>query len=147
MGGRLPNFAGLTPDTHATVAHGTLGFTPEMTTCETVSDSIPDDEWLSEDCLSGFNFPDEVWARVVYDFAVAHHTGVASLDKLVASMIPLYFGRVASLVIETKDMTTDQAEAFIERQARAFELLKPYFVERWNAVSNSPDAEPAMAAR
>lgn len=46
-------------DTHAQVAHGTLGFTPEMTTCETVSDSIPDDEWESEDCLSGFNFPDD----------------------------------------------------------------------------------------
>lgn len=46
-------------DTHAQVAHGTLGFTPEMTTCETVSESIPDDEWEAEDCLSGFNFPDD----------------------------------------------------------------------------------------
>lgn len=46
-------------DTHAQVAYGTLGFTPEMTTCETVSDSIPDDEWEAEDCLSGFNFPDD----------------------------------------------------------------------------------------
>ena len=46
-------------DTHATVEYGTLGFTPEMTTCETVSDSIPDDEWEAEDCVSGFNFPDD----------------------------------------------------------------------------------------
>ncbi len=46
-------------DTHATVENGTLGFTPEMTTCETVSASIPDDEWVPEDCLSGFNFPDD----------------------------------------------------------------------------------------
>ncbi|GAA3526564.1 zinc carboxypeptidase [Aeromicrobium flavum] len=46
-------------DTHATVKYGTLGFTPEMTTCETVSDSDPDDEWVSDDCLSGFNFPDD----------------------------------------------------------------------------------------
>ncbi|MTB87217.1 immune inhibitor A [Aeromicrobium senzhongii] len=46
-------------DTHATVKYGTLGFTPEMTTCETVSDSVPDDEWVSEDCVSGFNFPDD----------------------------------------------------------------------------------------
>ncbi len=45
---------------------------------------------------SGFNFPDETWARVVYDMAVAHHAGAASIDKLVASLIPLYFGRVAS---------------------------------------------------
>ena len=46
-------------DTHATVAHGTLGFTPEMTTCETVSASIPDDEWEPGDCVSGFNFPED----------------------------------------------------------------------------------------
>ncbi len=46
-------------DTHATVENGTLGFTPEMTTCETISDAIPGDEWEPEDCLSGFNFPDD----------------------------------------------------------------------------------------
>jgi hypothetical protein len=46
-------------DTHATVDNGILGFTPEMTTCETISDAIKDDEWRSEDCLSGFNFPDD----------------------------------------------------------------------------------------
>lgn len=46
-------------DSHMQEAYGTLGFTPEMTTCETVSDSIPDDAWESGDCLSGFNFPDD----------------------------------------------------------------------------------------
>ena len=46
-------------DTHATVRYGTLAFTPEMTTCQTVSASDPDDEWEPEDCVSGFNFPDD----------------------------------------------------------------------------------------
>ncbi len=46
-------------DGHATLNSGTLSFTPEMTTCETVSNSDPDDEWLAEDCISGFNFPDD----------------------------------------------------------------------------------------
>ena len=46
-------------DTHMTAKHGALGFTPEMSTCETISDSVPYDEWLSEDCESGFNFPDD----------------------------------------------------------------------------------------
>jgi len=46
-------------DTHATVQYGTLGFTPEMSTCEAASDSVPDDEWLAEDCVSGFIFPDD----------------------------------------------------------------------------------------
>src|SRR4029079_12647823 len=44
---------------HAASAYGTLGFTPEMSTCETVSEAIPDDEWDPVDCESGFNFPDD----------------------------------------------------------------------------------------
>jgi hypothetical protein len=84
---------------------------------------------------SDFNLPDETWARVVYDMAVAHHARVLPLERLVAALIPLYFGRVASLILETRAMTTDQAEAFVERQARAFELAKPYFVDRWKGVA------------
>ena len=40
-------------------AYGALGFTPEMSTCESASDVDPDDEWEAEDCESGFNFPDD----------------------------------------------------------------------------------------
>lgn len=46
-------------DTHATVRYGTLGFTPEMSTCRSAAASDPDDEWLPEDCVSGFTFPDD----------------------------------------------------------------------------------------
>jgi hypothetical protein len=46
-------------DTHATVRYGTLGFTPEMSTCTTVAESVPDDEWLPENCVSDFVFPDD----------------------------------------------------------------------------------------
>jgi hypothetical protein len=78
-----------------------------------------------------FVFPDELWARVVYDTAVAWHARILPLERLVAALIPLYFARVASLIFETSDLTTDQAEAFVERQARVFELTKPYLRERW----------------
>lgn len=46
-------------DTHMTERYGTLGFTPEMSTCEAASEVRPDDQWLAEDCDSGFNFPDD----------------------------------------------------------------------------------------
>lgn len=46
-------------DSHAQEAYGTLGFTPEMGTCESVSNAVPDDEWEAADCESGFNFPDD----------------------------------------------------------------------------------------
>ncbi|HEX2360785.1 MAG TPA: M14 family zinc carboxypeptidase [Jiangellaceae bacterium] len=46
-------------DTHAQVQYGTLGFTPEMSTCEAVSDRNPNDEWEAADCVSEFVFPDD----------------------------------------------------------------------------------------
>jgi hypothetical protein len=46
-------------DSHMTEEFGTLGFTPEMTTCEVASDKYADDQWEAEDCVSGFNFPDD----------------------------------------------------------------------------------------
>jgi hypothetical protein len=82
-----------------------------------------------------FHMPDEVWVRVMYDVLVSAHARAVEVDRLVASLIPLYFGRVASLIFETRQLTTDQAEAFIERQARAFELLKPYLVEKWGEAT------------
>ena len=76
-------------DTHATVRYGTLGFTPEMTTCETVSDSDPNDEWLAEDCASGFNFPDDeelIAAEVAKNipFALAVGKSAATPDNPVS---------------------------------------------------------------
>ena len=84
---------------------------------------------------ASFSFPDDVWARVIGDVAVAAHLGMMTIDTLVAALVPLYFGRVAGFVIETREMTTHQAEAVVERQARAFELAKPAFVARWEAAS------------
>lgn len=86
---------------------------------------------------SDFHFPDETWARVIYDMAVAHSARTLDTQRLVTSLIPLYFGRVASLILETRELTTDQAEAFIERQAVAFELAKPYLVQRWRTLDTA----------
>ncbi|MBA3778180.1 MAG: glycosyl transferase family 2 [Chloroflexi bacterium] len=86
-----------------------------------------------EAAAGGFHFADELWARIIYDAVLAHHDERLPLDRLVAALVPLYFGRVASLILETRELTSDQAEAYVERQARAFELAKPYLVSRWSA--------------
>ena len=83
------------------------------------------------DAVAAFHFPDDVWARVIYDMIIAARDPKPSLETLVASLVPIYFGRVASFVIENRSVTTDQAEERVERQAREFELLKPYLVKRW----------------
>ncbi len=80
---------------------------------------------------AGFAFPDELWARVIYDLIIAAHDQPDRLDGFVAALVPAYFGRVASAVIENRDLTTDRAEDSVERQAREFERLKPYLADRW----------------
>ncbi|MGW7649756.1 M14 family zinc carboxypeptidase [Streptomyces bobili] len=46
-------------DGHASNVNGTAMFTPEMSTCQTISNLSPDDQWNAADCQSVFNFPDD----------------------------------------------------------------------------------------
>src|SRR5688500_412033 len=86
------------------------------------------------------HFPDDLWARLIYDLIVAADGDADGIEAMVASLVPIYFGRVGSFVIENRHITTEQAEERVERQAREFELLKPYLVDRW---AERPGAEPA----
>ncbi|HEY7590583.1 MAG TPA: hypothetical protein VH723_06290 [Candidatus Limnocylindrales bacterium] len=96
------------------------------------------------DALSAFHFPDDLWARLIYDLVVAARADEASVEVMVAALVPIYFGRVGSFVIENRAVTTDQAEERVERQAREFELLKPYLLERWqSAGAKVPVRAPA----
>ena len=83
------------------------------------------------DAVAAFHFPDDLWARVIYDLVIAARDPRPSMESLVAALVPIYFGRVGSFIIENRSVTTDQAEERVERQAREFELLKPYLVSRW----------------
>ncbi len=86
------------------------------------------------EALASFHFPDDLWARVVYDLVLATRRGILGTAQLVAALVPIYFGRVGSFVIENRHLTTADAEERVEHQAREFELLKPYLVERWAAL-------------
>ena len=86
------------------------------------------------EALAGFHFPDDCWARVVYDLVLAARPADAPVERFVAALVPIYFGRVGSFIVENRHVTTDQAEERVERQAREFELLKPYLADRWAAA-------------
>ena len=81
---------------------------------------------------AALTFPDELWARVIYDLVVAARRDPASIDRNVAALVPIYFGRVASFVEENRDRASDESEELVERQALEFERLKPYLVGRWD---------------
>jgi len=86
------------------------------------------------DASRGYAFPDDTWARVLYDLVVAARDHPDQVDAFVAALVPIYFGRVASFVIENRDLTTERAEDQVERQARELERLKGYLVERWGGA-------------
>lgn len=78
-----------------------------------------------------FRFPNSLWARVVFEFALGHHYGVVHRDHLLRSLVPLYLGRTAAFVAATRDRDAAATEAYLDAVAAAFERQKPYLVERW----------------
>jgi hypothetical protein len=80
---------------------------------------------------AAFRFPDDLWARTVYDFALAHHYGVVHRDHLLRSLAPLYLGRTAAFVLATRRATAAAVDTHIDGVGLAFEREKPYLVERW----------------
>jgi glycosyltransferase involved in cell wall biosynthesis len=78
-----------------------------------------------------FSFPQNLWVRVVYDFAIAYFKGRFHRELLLKSMIPLYLGRVASFVKENMESSSREVEEKIESLCRVFEEMKPYLIEHW----------------
>jgi hypothetical protein len=78
-----------------------------------------------------FHMPDELWARVVCDFALGHRLRTINRDHLLRAMTPLYLGWVASYALEMQNATARAAEQRLERLCQAFETNKQYLVSRW----------------
>ena len=78
-----------------------------------------------------FRMPDDVWARIVYDFMLAYHQRVFNRDHLVSALAPLFSGWVASFVGELQDATPVESEERLERMCLRFESEKPYLISRW----------------
>jgi hypothetical protein len=78
---------------------------------------------------SGFTIAPALWARIVYDFALAYHLRTLNRGHLMGAFTPLYLAWVAS----TLRVAFDDASAVAHREetAAAFEHEKPYLVARW----------------
>lgn len=96
---------------------------------------------------SAFHLEDELWTRIVLDLAVSYSRHSIARPHILRSLTPLYLGRVASFVQETRDFDTPDVEARIESLCSRFEALKPYLIEQWNArsgASNSLGRAPSI---
>jgi hypothetical protein len=78
---------------------------------------------------AAFNMEPNLWARIVYDFALAFHLRTLNRNHLLGAMIPLYLAWVASHLRDLED--DPSATQPSEQTALAFEAEKSYFVSRW----------------
>lgn len=78
-----------------------------------------------------FRLDDELWARIVYDFALGYRLRVLPRDHLLRSLVPLYSGWLASFIFQVRDLSAETADERVEDLAAAFEAQKPYLIARW----------------
>ncbi len=78
---------------------------------------------------ASFHMSDALWARIVYDFVLAHRLRTINRGHLMGALTPLYLAWVASHIILADSGTAP--EQHIEELAAAFETDKAYLVSRW----------------
>jgi glucosylglycerate synthase len=84
-----------------------------------------------------FDFPSQLWAHILFDYAMGYHTLDGERETLLRSLIPLYFGKVYSFVLRTERMSLQEAEEYIEEQCMVFEEARPYLDERWGSTGDA----------
>jgi hypothetical protein len=100
-------------------------------------------EILSDDCARElesvrklsyrkFSFSVYMWVCVLYEMAATYHSWPHNRQKLVEIITPLYYGRIASFIKQTKDMSSLEAEKLVEEQAIEFEENKDYLISLWD---------------
>ena len=78
-----------------------------------------------------FRMPDDLWVRIVYDFALAHRLRTINRDHLLKSMTPLYLAWVSSYARDLETGGRTAMEEKLERLSVAYESGKTYLVSRW----------------
>ncbi len=78
-----------------------------------------------------FHFDDMLWARVVYDFALAWRERAIDRNHLLGALTPLYLGWVAYWVRVVRDEGPAEVQARTEALCSAYEAQKSYLISRW----------------
>jgi glucosylglycerate synthase len=81
--------------------------------------------------VNEFNYPADLWAKTVFEFAASYHKTVISRDHIIQALAPLYRGRALSFLLENRDGSGEEIERNLESLCGDFERLKPYLLEVW----------------
>lgn len=74
----------------------------------------------------------DLWARILFDFAIAYRNNEIPREQILESMIPFYHSRILSFVNKTGQMNTKECEEYFESINKVFENEKYYLIKRWD---------------
>jgi hypothetical protein len=77
---------------------------------------------------------DEAWTQILFEAAAGWRVRRLPPETLIKSLVPLYLGKVASFVAETREGTDDEAEARLDSLAAVFEERKDTLRQLWRAA-------------
>jgi hypothetical protein len=79
-----------------------------------------------------FSFSGELWARTVYEFAIAFHKAVIGRDHIVQALVPLFRGRAHTFLTQNRDASVEEMDRNLESLCKAFEQEKPHLIDLWD---------------
>ncbi|MFH1624920.1 MAG: glycosyltransferase [Pseudomonadota bacterium] len=79
-----------------------------------------------------FYYPSDLWARILFNFAIAYRNNEIPQEQIIEAMIPFYHSRILSFVNKTGHMETKECEEYFESIVRVFEGEKYYLIKRWD---------------
>ncbi len=79
-----------------------------------------------------FYLPSDLWARILFDFAIAYRNGQFKRHKIIKAMIPFYHARILSFANKTTKKSIKETEEYFENIVRIFEAEKYYLIKRWD---------------
>jgi glucosylglycerate synthase len=114
-----------------TFAHGVSQLEPVFRSILS-STTISEIQRIAALDLTEFRYPNETWARTIFEFAASFHKSVINRDHIIQALVPLYRGRALSFMLENRDSSTEEMEKNVESLCLEFEHLKPYLLEVWD---------------
>lgn len=109
-------------------------FEKEKSTIKNIvkNDNFSELEKLSMTDDEKFDFPDELWIKIAYDYANSYCNSSMDKSKIINSFIPIYFGRTGSFVKKVEHLSTEEAEEqYIKKLKNLFLKMKSYLINSW----------------
>jgi glucosylglycerate synthase len=78
-----------------------------------------------------FRFPDDLWAQLVYDFALAYHARSIPREHVLGALTPLYLAWLAGFLLEVDGAGAAALDRRIEQLCAAFEAQKSHLIAGW----------------